>query len=149
MPEQTFKIVGSPEHNPLKAKEIKQLLWHRFSKSEWEVREIDQVDWQCGHSEKDAIQVMCPICEIAELRNRIEDKDADLAKQKAEITRLKQWCAYRNDRIVIMEKEIKHLRELCLNASEIIETVRAFKKLELEAAWLDKLAIAGKEGGEL
>lgn len=112
MCEQTFKIVCSPEHNPLKADEIKRLLWNTFTKSEWEVREIDQVDWQCGHSEKDAIQVMCPICEIAELRNRIEDKDADLAKQKAEITRLKQWCAYRNDRIVRMEKAIETAIEI-------------------------------------
>jgi len=41
MPYQTFRIYRAPEEPPLKAEELKRLMWKAWRESEWEVREMD------------------------------------------------------------------------------------------------------------
>jgi len=42
MPYQIFRIDRAPEEPPLKAEELKRLMWKAWRKSEWEVRELDK-----------------------------------------------------------------------------------------------------------
>lgn len=93
MPRQIFAVVRAPEHAPFDAGVLEGLLKTHYQRTEVMVYECndeaqivaepkgesiklepsDTMRWRCGHSTRlAATRVICPLCEIADLRAEVE-----------------------------------------------------------------------------